>query len=92
MLFLNSRYSTGAFGYARDSRTGDVRLTVFRPPRETITSSYDLYLWQQGDRIDIVAQRYTDAVQWWRLLDVNPEITDPMNIAPGTYIRIPRAS
>jgi prophage DNA circulation protein len=30
-----------------------------------------------------------DAELWWRILDFNPEINDPVNIVGGTVLRIP---
>jgi nucleoid-associated protein YgaU len=45
-----------------------------------------------GDRIDYLASIYLgSAVLWWKILDVNPEINNPFNIAPGTVLRIPRS-
>lgn len=71
---------------------GSVRRTVFRkPPIRMGTVNWFQYQWIEGDRIDAVAARTIgDPLLWWWIMDANPEIVDPMSIAPGTLIRVPR--
>ena len=65
--------------------------TVFRsPPVKTSGRSTKYYMWKDGDRIDSVSERtLSDASMWWKIMDLNPEILDPIFIEPGTLIRIP---
>jgi hypothetical protein len=42
-----------------------------------------------GDRIDLIAHRYlSDAKHWWIICDYN-DIFFPLELAPGTELRIP---
>jgi nucleoid-associated protein YgaU len=52
--------------------------------------TYFSYTWVETDRLDRVALRFLGApTLWWQIMDVNPEIIDPLNIVPGTVLRIP---
>ena len=45
---------------------------------------------QRGETLDrIAAQYYTDATDWRRIAEAN-RITDPLSVAPGTLLRIPK--
>ena len=89
MIFLDSRYADGRLYKAQDSRNGKYQVSVFRvfPTDET---SYFIYEWVETDRIDNVANRFLGSPNlWWRILDFNPDIIDPINLEPGQQIRIP---
>lgn len=89
MIFLDSRYVDGKLYKARDSRTNKVQVSVFRVFPEDV-SSYFIYEWVETDRIDNVASRFLGSPNlWWRIMDFNPDIIDPFNIAPATQLRIP---
>lgn len=91
MIFLDSRYSDGTVFKARDARTRTFELTVFRT-FPTDTASFFWYEWVQGDRVDVLASKFLGTPSlWWRLMDVNPEIINPLSISPGTHLRIPNA-
>lgn len=89
MIFTDSRYANGRVFRAHDSRSNTYQTTVRRVfPSES--ADYYTYTWVEGDRVDSVAAKlYGSASEWWRIMDLNPEITDPLNIAPGTVIRVP---
>lgn len=54
------------------------------------TSLYSLYTWKAGDRPDLVAYETLGNSQlWWAIFDINPEIIYPLNVEPGTIVRIP---
>jgi hypothetical protein len=90
MIYSDSRYSNGYFFKAQDSRTGRYNTTVFRKFPVSRSDFYQ-YVWVERDRIDVVAQRVLGNANFWtKIMDFNPEISDPLNIAPGTVIRIPR--
>jgi hypothetical protein len=41
--------------------------------------------------MDYLAQVYLgSSILWWKIMDVNPTLENPYDIAPGTVIRIPR--
>lgn len=90
MIFLDSRYVDGTVFKAFDSRNQSYQLTVFRnfPVYKT---SYFIYEWVETDRIDDLALQFLGKSDfWWQIMDINPEILDPFDIAPGTKVRIPR--
>lgn len=89
MIFLDSRYADGKLYKAQDSRTQKYQVSVFRI-FPTDTASYFIYDWVETDRIDNVANKFLGSPNlWWRIMDFNPDIIDPFNIAPGKQIRIP---
>jgi len=89
MIFLDSRYVDGSLYKARNARTAKFDVTVTRTfPTYTVEPFY--YEWVETDRLDILALKYLgNSELWWQILDINPEILDPFDIAPGTVIRIP---
>lgn len=90
MIYLDSRYVDSTVFKAYDSRNNTYQLTVFRNfPEYQI--DFFIYEWVETDRIDDLALQFLGKSElWWQIMDVNPEILDPSNIAPGTHVRIPR--
>lgn len=89
MIYSDSRYSDGNVYRAYDQRTNNYETTVTRefPDKE---ARYWVHEWSVGDRLDKLAYRYfRNADEWWRIMDFNPEISNPQIIEPGTKIRIP---
>jgi hypothetical protein len=89
MIFSDSRYSDGTLITAFDARKSNYSVGVLRQfPSES--RSFYYYTWTASDRIDLVALKLLgDAELWWRILDYNPEINDPIHISAGTILRIP---
>lgn len=89
MIYFDSRYSDGEIRKAFDSRNGKYRFTVYRE-WPVISTEFVFYEWVDGDRIDLVAERfYGNSQWWWRIMDANPDIVDPVTIPAGRVIRIP---
>ena len=89
MIFSDSRYADGVVYKAQDSRSDTYETGVSRLFPQ-VNTDYYLYIWKEGDRIDSLAYNLVgNPFDWWHIMDANPEITDPMNIKPGTSIRIP---
>jgi hypothetical protein len=89
MIFLDSRYNDAILSKVSDSRTDTYQLTAFRqfPSYKVKFFHYD---WVETDRWDLISLRYLGNPSfWWQILDINPEILDPLEIKPGTQIRIP---
>ena len=89
MIFTDSRYSTGDIMYGNDSRSKSNVIMVKRvfPSKR---QRFSTYVWTSEDRIDLVSyQFYGTPSFWWKIMDVNPEITNPFSISPGTLVRIP---
>lgn len=90
MIFLDSRYVDGTVFKAFDARNNKYQLTVFRNFPSYYTQ-FLVYEWVETDRIDDIAVQFLGKADlWWQIMDINPEILDPFNIAPGTQVRIPR--
>lgn len=91
MIYSDSRYATGTVVKALDARTGQVKRAVYRK-YPNIVSNFYTYVWVEGDRIDMVANILLGSPSfWWKIMDINPELSDPFDIIPGTTIRIPSA-
>jgi nucleoid-associated protein YgaU len=89
MIYLDSRYSNGKIFKAYHSTKEQYDLTVFRKYPDIVTAVV-YYEWVDGDRIDLVAEKYFgDSEYWWQILDANPAISNPFEIEPGTVLRIP---
>jgi hypothetical protein len=91
MIYADSRYANGRIFKALDSRSGKAQITVLRS-YPNLESGYYTMTWQEGDRIDVIAQKvYASSDKWHYIMDYNPEIVDPNGIAPGTILRLPNA-
>lgn len=93
MIYLRSRYADSDVVYILDSRTGVSQATVFRDaPEQDLAEQYGkVHYWRDGDRLDSLAyDSFGSSLEWWRILDANPEILNPLRIEPGTAVRIPR--
>jgi hypothetical protein len=91
MIYLDSRYVDSIIFKAWDSRKFQYNLTCFRQ-FPTYSKKYFIYEWVENDRLDNLANRFlSNPGLWYKIMDINPELIDPTNIAPGTQIRIPSA-
>lgn len=91
MIYLDSRYADGNLAQVWDARKSkrEYQLTVMRQ-WPSYTEQFFTYQWVDGDRLDQVAARFLPSPDlWWQIMDLNPEITCPIMIAPGTVLRIP---
>lgn len=85
-----SRYFTGPLAQIQSKSTGNYDIVVFRDFAEVGDVSFFEYTWIFGDNLGTIADKYLlNPVLWWRIMEINPEITDPFSIEPGTVIRIP---
>lgn len=89
MIYLDSRYATGPLFTAGDSRSGGYNKTVFREwPSYNV--QYFMYTVTENDRIEDLAVRYLGNPElWWEIMDINPEVLNPLEIPAGTQLRIP---
>jgi prophage DNA circulation protein len=89
MIYSDSRYADGDVFKSYDSRYQNYNYTVFRVFPED-SSNFYYYTWTLSDRIDLIAHRLLgDPELWWRIMDFNPEISNPFYIEAGTRLRIP---
>jgi nucleoid-associated protein YgaU len=82
MITILSRYT-----YAPTNKQG-----LKTAERKEIADVYvQKYSVKIQDTIESLAtQIYGDPSLWWRLTDLNPQITFPLDLKPGMVIRIPR--
>ena len=90
-LFKDSRYSDIN---SRDEilvdQSGTRYRTLFRYPATTGTRTVKYYVWRRGDRIDRIAAQYLgSSSDYYKIMDLNPEILDASQIEPGTRVRLP---
>lgn len=91
-ILPQSRYNTGTVIERLPNSGGVYNITVLRTVPSSFVS-YKLYTWKTGDRPDLVAfTQLGNANLWWSIFDINPEIIYPLNIPPGTIVRIPAGS
>jgi nucleoid-associated protein YgaU len=92
VIYLNSRYADSEVTYILNSRTGSPTAAVLRAASELPDNDpyRPVYIWREGDRLDEVAYRTLGAAaDWWRIIDANRDIINPLDIRPGTTLRIP---
>lgn len=91
MIHYNSRYDlSGEVTVVPTRYAEDMTKTVFRQFPTDQSGVYGQYVWREGDRIDQVANYFVgNASRWWEIMDLNPAIHSPAEIAPGMSIRVP---
>lgn len=98
-MYLNSRYANGVVPtpaipdirnpYAENPPGPDL---VFRA-WTTVSLTDSIYYWQDGDRLDRLAEYFgLPRTSWYLILDANPQIEFPTDIKLGTALRIPAAA
>jgi hypothetical protein len=88
MITTDSRYSDGFIFKAPGNRFNPFQVIVTRVFPEIIDDFF-VYTWKEGDRIDIVSDKfYGNSSLWWQIMDFNPEILNPWQIPVGTTLRI----
>ena len=86
MIYLGSRYENAPVQYVLDGRSLTTRPTVMRPLLPA-GRPYVTYRWRDGDRVDLLGERFsTSSTEWWRILDINPELIDPLSAVPGQTV------
>lgn len=91
MIYLDSRYADGLLQKTWHPRKQNYQLVVTRQ-WSSYVQSYFIYEWVDGDRLDNLANKYLgNPSAWWEIMDINPEVINPFDIAPGTQLRIPNA-
>jgi nucleoid-associated protein YgaU len=90
MIERVSRYYDGPLAQPKHKYTSLPTIAVYRKFSESTTINYATYTWQDGDNYGALAERYLrNAKYWWKILEVNPMLTDPFSITPGIRITMP---
>jgi nucleoid-associated protein YgaU len=89
MIYLDSRYADGPLFKAFEPKTQTYQQTVFRA-FPTYHVQFYWYTVTEIDRMENIAVKTLGNPElWWQIMDINPEIINPFEIAPGTQLRIP---
>lgn len=85
-----SRYANSTVVMARNlDDTADVQVILFSNPKD-LTFSFTNHQVTADDQIDVLAYKfYADPTLWYIIANANPEVTDFMNLVPGSLLRIP---
>lgn len=90
MIERVSRYYDGPLAQVNHKYTNQPTIAVFRKFKDSIETKYYEYTWVEGDTFGYFANKHLGGAKyWWEILDINPNITDPFAIEPGTKIYIP---
>lgn len=91
MIDSTSRYADGLYSQTLNADGVSYSVYVFRQFYAEGTWRYVNYLFAEGDRVDILADLFLgSSARWHEIMDINPDIPDPLNIKPGTLVRIPQ--
>ncbi len=89
MIYIGSRYQDVRVRYLLDGRTGNTHATILRYT-PTQNTSFLSATWHEGLRLDrLSSSLYGTESEWWRVMDANTDIINPMSLAPGMTVRIP---
>lgn len=81
-------YSTIDF-FSLANNAPQVPVVFYEFPGESYIE-YQIHYTLEKERLDQIAYKYYARPEmWWKLMDYNPEVTDPINIPAGTALRIP---
>ena len=88
----SSRYINSLVDYIQLTENGSQHPMVFFDfPDLGDVALLGTHIYVEGERLDQLAMTYYKRpLLWWVIAAYNPQIKDPMNILPGTEIRIPR--
>ena len=90
MIERVSRYYDGPLAQTPNKYTGTYEISVFRKFPTSNPVKYISYTWKNGDNLSSLSEYYgSGAKYWWEIMDINPEISDPFSIEPGTVLRVP---
>lgn len=85
-----SRYYDGPLTQIPHKYTGAYTIGVFRKWPGSSKVNYVEHIWVDGDSLGSLAEQYGDGAKyWWEIMEINPEIVNPLSITPGTLIRVP---
>jgi nucleoid-associated protein YgaU len=90
MIERVSRYYDGPLAQIKYKYTSNYTISVFRKFSKEKKVDYIEYTWVDGDSLGQLADYFIGGSKyWWEIMEINPEISDPFKITPGTIIRIP---
>lgn len=89
-IVSGSRYEASVVDYFRKNEYGNTLPIVFYKFDSLSNISFITHTFVQGETLEKLAKAYFDRSDlWWTIAEYNPEVTDFLNITPGTVLRIP---
>lgn len=89
-IFQGSRYEYSVVDFVAIKEDSDANAIVFYEFSPLGSFSYREHTYIKNERLDVISYDYYQRPDfWWLILDANPQIEDPLNIEPGTVLRIP---
>jgi hypothetical protein len=92
MIFVGSRYEDADVFPVVTRRAASSSLAVMRTVGELsdVETPSRRYVWRAGDRLDLLAAReFGDPGDWWRALDANLAVLNPLDLVPGVKVGLP---
>jgi hypothetical protein len=85
-----SRYEKSIVDYFKKTENGITYPIVFYSADNLTSIKFILHTFTKGETLTGLSWRYFNRPDvWWVIAEYNPEITDFVNIAGGTVLRIP---
>ncbi len=92
-IVRTSRYYDGELSQVYNEKTKSYDINVYRTFPKEVNTQYTAYTWKYGDSLGNLGYTYQSIPEyWWKILEINPDITDPFSIIPGQEIRVPYAA
>lgn len=89
-IFKGSRYEYSLIDYVATKENESEKPIVFYSSIGYGLVSYYTHTYIQGERLDQISDMYYQTPErWWLIAEYNPEVSDFLNIEPGTLLRIP---
>lgn len=93
MIERVSRYYNGPLSQTPNKYTGVYEISVYRAFPTAQAVNYIEYQWKDGDSLSNLANVFCGGPKyWWEIMDINPDISDPLSISAGQIIRVPYGS
>lgn len=90
MIIIGSRYEVADVVPVLTARSSAANITVLRPPLDQQEEPVQHFFWTDGDRLDLLSERkYGTPRDWWRVLDANPRVLNPLDLRPGVKVLLP---
>lgn len=85
-----SRYYDGPLNQIKAKNGSTYTISVLRKFSTEKEVTFKEHTWVDGESLGALAHTFIgDSKYWWDIMEINPTITDPFSIEPGTIIRVP---
>jgi hypothetical protein len=85
-----ARYAEGEVLWVTTASRG-AKQTLYLNTVTVLLGTYTAAFMREGDNLTLVAHSaYKDPGRWWAVADANPQVFYPLDIIPGTSVRVPQ--